>query len=81
MDQPIWTWKITQDICCADGAPAVPVYGVCACRDGQVVWGFPDVDTHRYRVEMLLDRLMSARPEPCHWQEIVEDFIAAGVQD
>lgn len=67
-------WIITHGFCGTPGAEKVPTYGVqITTSDG--VWSWPDVDTDPCVVQVLVDRLQAARPEPCHYADIVLDFI------
>lgn len=64
-------WRVVCSVCSTDGAEGIPVYGV-RCRD----WAWPDVDTDRAVAQRLADRLNAAQPEPCHYADMVLDFIA-----
>ena len=74
-----WRWEVVEGRCEADGADGVTVYGVRARQADRVEWTFEDVDTDRRRAEQLAARLQDAQPEPCHWQELAEDWVAAAV--
>lgn len=64
-------WTIVYSACSTDGAEGMPVYGV-QCSD----WSWPDVDTDRAVAQRLADRLNTLQPEPCHYADMVLDFIA-----
>ncbi len=68
-------WELTAGVCETPGAERVLVYGVRCCREGAVCWIWSDVDVDRERVIQLIDRLNRAQPEPCHYGDIVRDFI------
>ena len=68
MNRKIWT--VTCGLCRTDGAEGTPVYGV-RCRD----WAWPDVDTDLAVVQRLADRLNRLQPEPCHYADMVLDYI------
>ena len=70
-----WYWEVIEGRCKADGADGGAVYGVQVRKDGEVRWTYVDVDTDRQRVETLAARLQHAQAEPCHWEELVEDWI------
>lgn len=67
-------FELVQGVCRTDGAQGRTVYGVRA-RLGSGIWEWADVAADRRQVEELLRRLEIARPEPCHLQDIVEDYI------
>ncbi len=67
-------WECIRGLCTADGAVGVTVYGVRRISsDG--VWEWQDVSTSKAQVMCLLRRLRSERPERCHLEDIVRDFI------
>lgn len=68
------TWEMTTSVCTTPGADGETVYGVLY-RDEEQIFGFPDVDASPAAVEILLERLRRERPEPCHFEEIITDFI------
>ncbi len=68
-------WQTVRGVCRTPGAEGWPVYGVrVRCPDG-AVWCWPDVDTDESRVRRLAARLQAAQPHPCHFEELVLDFI------
>ena len=81
MENVVFTWEITRNICRADGVGQHVAYGLQVRREGRTVWNFPDIDGSRRAVERLAHRMQAACPEPCHWQEIVEDYIAELVSE
>ena len=67
-------WIVVRGFCGTPGAEDQPTYGVqCAYNGG--VWTWSDVDTDPVAAQMLADRLNAARPEPCHFADMVLDFI------
>lgn len=79
LEEKSLSWERTQSICVTPGAEGVPVYGVRVRLTDGSAWEFPDVDTSPQTVDRLLERLRQAAPEPCHFAELVEDFIAETV--
>ncbi|MBR5524265.1 MAG: hypothetical protein IKU51_03245 [Clostridia bacterium] len=65
-------WVVFDGVCTTPGAEGVPVYGVACFDDG---WCWPDVDTDRAVAERLVQRLNRTQPEPCHYADMVLDFI------
>ncbi len=68
-------WRLVRGVCATPGAEGVPVYGVAVCRRDGGTWCWPDVDTDRAVVSRLVERLQTAQPEPCHYAEMVLDYI------
>ncbi len=68
------TWEMITSVCVTPGAEGKTVYGVLY-QDEEQVFGFPDVDASPTAVEILLECLRRERPEPCHFKEIITDFI------
>ena len=67
-------WSVIDDFCITQGAEHRPTYGVrCSYAGG--VWTWPDVDVDAAVVQVLVDRLNAVQPEPCHFAEMVLDFI------
>ena len=63
-------WMVIRSVCGTDGAESTSTYGV---RYGD--WEWADVDTDCAVVQRLADRLNACRPEPCHYTDMVLDFI------
>ena len=62
------------DVCRTPGAPPTPVYGIRArSSHGERIW--PDVADSPQAVAVLLSRLRREAPEPCHFDEISEDYV------
>ena len=72
MEQQIW--MITSGVCTTPGAEGVPTYGVRVTYPGGA-WAWADVDTDIAVVQVLADRLNRLQPEPCHFADMVLDFI------
>lgn len=67
-------WECITSRCTADGADGVTVYGVrLYAPDG--VWEWQDVSPSQAAVRCLIARLQRERPERCHLEDIVRDFI------
>ena len=73
-------WQVTQDVCRTDGAEGCPVYGVQGILPDGTVWAWADVDTDRRVVECLACRLQRLQPSPCHFSDLVLDFIEEQAQ-
>lgn len=73
-------WRVTQGVCRTDGAEGCPVYGVQVALPDGTVWSFADVDTDRFAAERLACRLQSLQPSPCHFADLVLDFIEEQAQ-
>ena len=68
-------WKITEGVCTTSGAEGYPTYGVAVTLPGGEVWSWADVDVDPSVVRLLVDRLQAAQPQPCHFRDLVLDFI------
>ena len=73
-------WRVTTDVCCADGAEGCPVYGVQVTLPDGTLWAWADVDTDRSAAECLACRLQNLQPSPCHFADLVLDFIEEQAQ-
>ena len=73
-------WRVTQGVCTTDGAEGWSVYGVQVTLPDGTVWCWADVDTDRKIVERLVCRLQSLQPSPCHFADLVLDFIEEQAQ-
>lgn len=69
--------QVTEGVCETPGGEGAAVYGVgVRCADGTgMVWS--DVAADYEAASRLAQRLQQAQSEPCHWQELVEDYITA----
>lgn len=68
-------WRVVAGTCSTPGAEGVIAYGVECRRNGMVVWRWEDVDVEPTVVRRLADLLNAAQPEPCHYADMVMDFI------
>lgn len=67
-------WECISSQCTTDGAVGVTVYGVRLCSpDG--VWEWRDVSVSQAVAQRLIARLQRERPERCHLEDVVRDFI------
>ena len=73
-------WRVTQGVCRTDGAEDCPVFGVQVTLSDGAVWSWTDVDTDRRIAESLACRLQSLQPSPCHFADLVLDFIEEQAQ-
>lgn len=68
-------WRLTQGRCATEGAEYCATYGVATTLPTGDEWEWPDVDVDRGVVQTLVDRLQATQPEPCHFTDMVLDFI------
>ncbi len=68
-------WEMIQGTCGTEGAEGVSTYGVAVRHPDGSAWTWSDVDTDPAVVAVLLERLRLCRPEPCHYGDMVLDFI------
>ena len=68
-------WTVTSGISDSDGAEGYPVYGVQVTLPDGGVWSWPDVDVDRCVAERLAHRLQAIQPSPCHFRDLVLDYI------
>ena len=68
-------WTVIEGRCATDGAEGYPTYGVRMTASDGSCWEWEDVDTDPAVAAALACRLQAIRPEPCHFQELVLDFI------
>ena len=73
-------WRVTQDVCRTDGAEGYPVYGVQVALPDGTVWAWADVDTDPAVAGRLIRRLQDLQPSPCHFADLVLDFIEEQAQ-
>ena len=73
-------WRVTQDVCRTDGAQGCPVFGVQVTLPDGTLWTWADVDVDREIAERLTCRLQSLQPSPCHFADLVLDFIEEQAQ-
>lgn len=70
-------WQVIVGACQTHGGEGIRVYGVAVkCGDGtRRAW--TDVADSYEAAQRLAQRLQQAQAEPCHWDEIVEDYTVA----
>ena len=68
-------WRVTEGVSVTDGAVGCLVYGVAVALTDGGEWRWADVDTDRVVAQRLVERLQSAQPAPCHFEDLVRDFI------
>ena len=68
-------WSVIESECQTAGAEGYPVYGVAVRLSDGGTWSWADVDTDRRVAQRLAERLQCAQPEPCHFRDLVLDFI------
>ena len=73
-------WRVTQDVCRTDGAEGCPVFGVQVTLPDGTVWSFADVDTDCEMAQCLAHRMQHLQPSPCHFADLVLDFIEEQAQ-
>ena len=67
-------WIVIPGVCSTPGAEGTPTYGVQMIGEGRP-WTWLDVDLDPAVAQLLADRLNRLQPEPCHFTEMVLDFI------
>ena len=67
-------WIVISGVCSTPGAEGVPTYGVQMTCNG-LAWTWADVDVDPSMVQLLADRLNRLQPDPCHFTDMVLDFI------
>lgn len=68
-------WSVIEGECQTHGAEGVPTYGVQGILPCGAVWRWPDVDVDFAVAARLAQRLQEVQPEPCHFEDMVSDFI------
>ena len=68
-------WEVVLKQINISDTQSVWAYGVQCIGRGTIRWCWPDVDTDRERVLRLAERLNREQPEPCHYADMVLDFI------
>ncbi len=68
-------WEMIGGMCHTHGAEGAAVYGVRVKGADGTLWEWQDVHVSRQAVQALVRRLQEAQPEPCHYAEMVEEFI------
>lgn len=68
-------WSVMEGWCATAGAEGYPVYGVAVRMPDGSTWSWADVDTDRSAAQRLAERMQCAQPEPCHFRDLVLDFI------
>lgn len=68
-------WEVFAEQIDTPDEQRVWVYGVQCWRQGTIAWRWSDVDTDKGRVARLAERLNREQPEPCHYADMVLDFI------
>ena len=68
-------WSVIESECQTAGAEGYPVYGVAVRLSDGGTWSWADVDTDRFAVQRLAERLRCTQPEPCLFEDLVLDFI------
>lgn len=69
-------WSVIEGDCATPGAEGYPVFGVQAVLPNGGVWTWADVDTDLAAAQELACRLQAIQPDPCHFEDMVLDFIA-----
>ncbi len=69
-------WTVIDGVCRTPGAEGRRVYGVAATLADGSVWRWEDVDTDLAVAYVLACRLQEWQPAPCHFEDLVRDFIA-----
>ena len=67
-------WSIISGVCTTPGAEGIPTYGVRVTY-AEGTWEWVDVDIDPMLVRRLVERCNRVQPEPCHFADVVLDFI------
>ena len=73
-------WEIIEGESETDGAEGYPVFGVRVALEDGGVWQWTDVDVERAVVAELVCRLQLTQPQPCHFRDVVLDYIEEQAQ-
>ena len=68
-------WSVIEGKCETQGAEGYPVFGVRVTLPDGGGWVWADVDVNPAVAEMLAARLQAIQPAPCHFEDLVLDFI------
>ena len=67
-------WTVVAGTCGTHGAEGIPTYGVQVTY-ADCTWTWADVDLDPAVAQRLADRLNRVQPAPCHFADMVLDFI------
>ena len=55
--------------------PPEEAYGIVLIADGRIIAGIPDISDNKDEVESLTRLLNELKVEPCHFEDVVEDYL------
>ena len=67
-------WEVIPETCATPGAEGVATYGIRVTYPGGR-WQWADVDVDPMVVQRLAARLNQVQPEPCHFADMVLEYI------
>ena len=68
-------WRVIKGVSDTPGAEGHPVYGVAVTLPDGGAWRWADVDVDPAAAQALCHRLQAIQPAPCHFRDLVLDFI------
>ena len=73
-------WSVIEGVCETEGAEGYPVYGVQVTLTDGTCWSWADVDVDSAVATALATRLQTLQPAPCHFEDMVRDYIEEQAQ-
>lgn len=58
-----------------NGTPASPSFGIALVRGGKPLQTIPEITPSKAEADELTDLLNRLAVEPCHFEDIIEDFL------
>ena len=55
--------------------PPEEAYGIVLITDGRIIAGIPGISDNKDEVESLTRLLNELKVEPCHFEDVVEDYL------
>ena len=55
--------------------PPEEAYGIVLIADGRIIAVIPDISDNKDEVESLTRLLNELKVEPCHFEDVVEDYL------
>lgn len=68
-------WQVIDGVCETQGGEGQQVYGVRVSQGGCTVGTWADVTDSYEAAARLARRMQRVQPAPCHWDDIVRDYI------
>ena len=76
-EEPVWQWRVVEGVCTTPGGEGAVVYGVQVTDENGGIHCWADVSAQREDVVRFAARMQAGQPAPCHWEELVTDYITA----